>query len=134
MHRLRRGPVRRFAASLALVGALLHVVLFSLQVSAASASDGEASLIRAIAHAWCGPARTGDASTLASEPGDQRSGRDCPLCSSVAPLALEPPAAALLGLLRLDASEPPPPARAGCTARPEIRAEKSRGPPSFGHL
>lgn len=134
MQQLRRGPIRRLAASLGLVGALLHVVLFSLQVSGASAADGEASLLRSIAHAWCGPARTGDASERATEPGETRAGGDCPLCSAVAPLAIEPPASTLLEQLRLEIAEPLPPARADCTPRPEVRAEKSRGPPSFGSL
>ncbi|MEW5962318.1 MAG: DUF2946 family protein [Pseudomonadota bacterium] len=129
MHQLRRGPVRRLAASLGLVGALLHVVLFSLQVSAASAAEGEASLIRTIAHAWCGPARSADTSAPVTEPSETRAGSDCPLCSALAPLALASPASTLLALLRLEIAGPSPPARADCAARPEIRAEKSRGPP-----
>lgn len=129
MQQLRRGPIRRLAASLGLVGALLHVVLFSLQVSAAAATEGEASLIRAIAHAWCGPARTAEATTPANEPADAQAGSDCPLCSALAPLALAAPPSTLHELLRLEIRGPLPPARADCAARPEIRAEKSRGPP-----
>lgn len=113
---------------------LLHALLLSLHVTAAAAQSNQASMLRSIALVICAPARLDRARGLATLDGDEQTtpraaGYDCPLCSGFAPHAVALPDSTLLDVLRPRAKAVASPAIVALPPRPEIRAEKSRGPP-----
>lgn len=117
---------------------LAHVVLLTLHFVAASASGAEASTLRALAHAICGPGRTAAGTELAAPaddggPSPSAPRYDCPLCSALAHATVDLPAATVIALLAPRSDPPPPAAAAVATPRFEVRDEKSRGPPLYVH-
>lgn len=134
MRQLRRGKLGRMSAILGLAAVFTHVLLLSLHVAAASAGTHEASTLRAIALAICGPMRSSKATSTAGltddgNPAPSTPRYECPLCSGAAPSAVALPNETVLALIEPTAEPALAPTRVFVLSHPEIRAEKSRGPP-----